>query len=198
MDFPKAVLCFSIALVSMGCLFHGGSMRYAHRLPVISPNTVYSHQLIDLNGLPTQLGESNENGVRNGKWKWYDHHHRVIRIETYSNDTLHGQSRSYRHENSEAPTCTEGVYAKGVQVGEWLEWRGKGAIREEGEGRWQKTGKFYCDAKGRKRIRHYLHPNEQVAVELHMSLEGQDTHFRRYSPKGALIDEGDSLPIIIR
>ncbi|HHG84715.1 MAG TPA: hypothetical protein ENJ82_08190 [Bacteroidetes bacterium] len=153
--------------------------------------------MVDLNGHVRVLGESYENKIRNGEWRHFDQQERLLSIETFRNDTLQGPASLYYYTNPNSPTRLQGSYQAGVQTGRWELWQSTSAINKDGSGRWKKVVWYDYDATGRMRTRYQLHPNGKVALELSMSISGQDTHYRQYSPKGKLIGEGKKLPDIL-
>ncbi len=156
--------------------------------------TNFQYKVVDLNGHVTVLGEFYENMVRNGEWRHFDQQQRLVSVETFRNDTLHGPAALYYHANPNSPTRLQGSYQSGLQTGPWELWQSSSAIKRNGRGKWKKVARYDYDETGRLRTRYQLHPNGKVALELSMSISGQDTHYRKYSRGGELIDEGKKLP----
>lgn len=163
----------------------------------LPPELPYQHRYIDLNGTTIELGERLQNGVRDGHWRRYDQDGRIVQIETYQAGTRHGPAIHYFHDNPRDPTRLQGQYVQGYKAGRWELWQGFRGIHEQGEGRWKKVALLDYNAQGRLLTRSQLYPNGQVAIEFSMSVEGRDTHYRQYSKRGKLIDEGTQLPVSI-
>jgi antitoxin component YwqK of YwqJK toxin-antitoxin module len=160
------------------------------------PDLPYQHRLTDLNGQTVELGERLQDGRREGHWRFYDQQGRITRTETYQTGVLQGPAIEYFHDNPDDPTRFQGHNAQGHKVGRWELWQGYRAVKEQGEGRWKKVALLDYDDTGRLRTRSQLHPNGRVAVAFSMSIEGRDSHYRQYSPRGKLIGEGTDLPVI--
>lgn len=183
----KSPLLFAaIVLPLMAC----NPLRKGGEPPVLT----YQHRLVDLNGTTIELGERFEGGIRDGHWRRYDQNGRIVQVEHYKAGIRQGPALLYYHDNPDDPTRLQGNYQQDKQVGRWELWQGYRAVKEQGEGRWKKVALLDYDENGRLLTRSQLHPNGRVAVEFSMSIAGQDTHYRLYSPRGKLVSEGDHLP----
>lgn len=146
----------------------------------------YNWVMYDLNNNPVQIGEQNDNNIKNGRWIYHDNQRRIEREVQYVNDTLHGLGIEYQNHNYPSVTRTRGVYIKGKNIGAWT------MERKTGKRKWITEAAIIYDHDGNM-VAKTLYYQKQGRLEMFYNKAGKMTWYCSYDKKGRLVKEGDEM-----
>ncbi len=149
----------------------------------------YSWVQYDLNWNPYEIGESNENGVRNGNWIFRDQQERITMDAKYINDTLNGATKLYSYLNYPITVKEEGLYVNGHKTGRWVVQK-----RERKYKRWKTIVVLLYDQTERIVSKAITYSNGIPKVEIFYSANGEEAFYRFYKRSGKMIRETTEDP----
>lgn len=144
----------------------------------------YSWVQYDLNWNPYEIGESNENGIRNGNWIFRDQQGHIALEASYINDTLNGAAKLYSYLNYPITVKEEGLYVNGYKTGRWVVQK-----RERKFKRWKTIVVLLYDQTERLVSKAITYPNGIPKVEIFYSANGEEAFYRFYKRSGKMIRE---------
>lgn len=144
----------------------------------------YSWIQYDLNWNPYEIGESNENGIRNGHWIFRDQQERITLEAKYINDTLNGAAKLYTYLNYPITVKEEGLYVNGYKTGRWVV-----KERQRKYKRWKTIVVLLYDRTEILISKGITYPNGVPKVEIFYSANGEEAFYRFYKRSGKMIRE---------
>ncbi len=157
----------------------------------IAKNSIqYQHSEYNANQYLVVEGESFENNIRNGHWRFYNNSKQLIKIEQYKDNVLEGMA-TYIHYPPGNARMEEGLLVKGKRNGMWT------IYEEVKQGKWLKTGYWVYNASEQVIARTTFYPNGRIALEIFMDAQGQPHYYKSYDKKGKLTFQGKELPITL-
>jgi antitoxin component YwqK of YwqJK toxin-antitoxin module len=151
----------------------------------------YSWLQYDLNWNPYEIGESNANGIRNGKWIFRDQQERICQEAQYINDTLNGAAKEFTYLNYPITVKIEGLYVDGHKTGRWVV-----KERERKFKRWKTIVVLLYDQQEQLISKAITHSNGVPNVEIFFAKNGEEIFYRFYKRSGKMIRETDESPWI--
>lgn len=179
--FPKGLLLF-FALLSFGIIFSGCNAQQM----MVNDEINYSHKEYNDNQQLIVEGESFENGVKNGRWRYYNSEGRMVRVQHFKDNVINGMV-SQELNNPGIPRKIEGLMMDGKKIGMWIGYK---SIKKNN---WLKTHYTIFNQNSQEIARVTFHPNGAVSYETFYDTEGQPRWFKKYDKKGRLIEEGDDF-----
>lgn len=149
----------------------------------------YSWVKYDLNWNPYEIGESNENGIRNGNWIIRDQQERITLEAKYINDTLNGAAKLYTYLNYPITVKEEGLYVKGYKTGSWVV-----KERERRYKRWKTIVVLLYNQTEQLVSKAITYPNGVPKVEIFYAANGEEAFYRFYKRSGKMIRETSENP----
>ena len=149
----------------------------------------YSWVQYDLNWNPYEIGESNENGIRNGNWIIRDQQERITLEAKYINDTLNGAAKLYTYLNYPITVKEEGLYVNGYKTGRWVV-----KERERKFKRWKTIVVLLYDQTEQLISKAITYPNGVPKVEIFYAANGEEAFYRFYERSGKMIRETSENP----
>lgn len=143
----------------------------------------------DLNWNPYEIGESNENGIRNGNWIFRDQQERITLEAKYINDTLNGAAKLYTYLNYPITVKEEGLYVNGYKTGRWVV-----KERERKLKPWKTIVVLLYDQTERLISKGITYPNGVPKVEIFYAANGEEAFYRFYKRSGKMIRETKENP----
>jgi antitoxin component YwqK of YwqJK toxin-antitoxin module len=144
----------------------------------------YSWVLYDLNWNPYEIGESNENGIRNGNWIFRDQQERIGLDAHYINDTLNGAANLYTYLNYPITVKEEGLYVNGYKTGRWVV-----KERERIYKRWKTIVVLLYDQTEQLISKAITYSNGVPKIEIFFAPNGEEAFYRFYKRSGKMIRE---------
>jgi antitoxin component YwqK of YwqJK toxin-antitoxin module len=149
----------------------------------------YSWLQYDLNCNPYEIGESYENGIRNGNWIFRDQQGRIFQKAHFINDTLNGAAKEYTFLNYPITVKLEGLYVNGYKTGRWVVQE-----RERKFKRWKTIVVLHYDPTERLVSKAITFPNGVPKVEVFYASNGEEAYYRFYKRSGKMIRETKDDP----
>jgi hypothetical protein len=144
----------------------------------------YAWLQYDLNWNPYEIGESNENGIRNGNWIIRNQEGRIALEVNYINDTLNGAAKLYTYLNYPITVKEEGLYVNGHKTGRWVV-----KERERKFKRWKIIVVLLYDQTEQLISKAITYPNGVPKVEIFYAANGEEAFYRFYKRSGKMIRE---------
>ena len=149
----------------------------------------YSWLQYDLNWNPYEIGESYENGIRNGKWVLRDQQERIYQEAKYINDTLNGAAKEFTYLNFPITVKIEGLYVDGHKTGRWVV-----KERERKFKHWKTIVVLLYDQQEQLISKAITYSNGVPKVEIFFAKNGEEIFYRFYKRCGKMIRETDKSP----
>jgi len=155
---------------------------------MLNDDITYSHKEYNDKQELIVEGESFENGIKNGRWRYYNSEGRIVRVQHFKDDVINGFV-SEELNNPGIPRKIEGLIIDGKKVGMWITYQ---SIKKN---KWLKTNYTIFNASNQTIASVKFHPNGAVAYEIFYDPAGQKRWFKKYDKKGKLLEEGYKFKI---
>jgi antitoxin component YwqK of YwqJK toxin-antitoxin module len=149
----------------------------------------YSWVKYDLNWNPYEIGESYDNGIRNGNWIFHDYQGNLALEAHYINDTLNGAAKLYTYLNYPTTVKEEGLYVNGYKTGRWVV-----KERERVYKRWKTIVVLLYDQTERLVSKAITFSNGVPKIEIFYAPNGEEAFYRFYKRCGKMIRETKEDP----
>jgi hypothetical protein len=162
-----------------------------HAQDTVIHDVYYEWLKYDLNFNPYEIGESNENGVKNGHWIFRDQQKRISHEVNYMNDTLNGKAIYFNYDNYPRTIKEEGLIVDGKRTGTWYN-----SARENKRRRWRSQMIVCYDSHGAMVSKTITFANGKPNVEIFYSANGEESWYRLYKKNGKMYLDSNENPYV--
>lgn len=179
--FNTGLLCLVLATaLSHGCA----------QADTLTEQKKFSFVQKDGNQRPIILGESYQNGIKNGEWRRFDQDGQLLAIEPYRNDTISGITVYFHYPNPGQVYKEVGWMENSKRISIWVTYEGKNIKKTD-----KKVSCTVYGGEERILAKFLFHPNGSVACEIIMNSAGETCWYRSFNESGNLLFEGAELPL---